>query len=58
MMSIVVISKKRKMEFRLKKSDSDRRHYLYARQLPFRSGVGGGQRRRLTGAVELFSVTV
>ena len=43
---------------RLKKSEGDRRHHLHARQLPFRSGVGGSERRRLAGVVKLFYVTV
>ena len=43
---------------RLKKSEGDRRHHLHARQLPFRSGVGGSERRRFAGVVKLFYVTV
>ncbi len=43
---------------RLKKSEGDRRHHLHARQLPFRPGVGGSERRRLAGVVKLFYVTV
>ena len=43
---------------RLKKSEGDRRHHLHARQLPFRPGMGGSERRRLAGVVKLFYVTV
>lgn len=55
--TIQILSVNSSMEFDLK-TEGDRRHHLHARQLPFRPGVGGSERRRLAGVVKLFYVTV
>ena len=55
--TIQILSVNSSMEFDLKNPKVIAAH-LHARQLPFRPGVGGSERRRLAGVVKLFYVTV